>query len=74
MWTYDDAGNITYRTEYAYTTGTLGVPTDTVTYTYGDSDWGDTLTAYNYAETKLAKLQKAGTERCLLSLSYCNFQ
>ena len=47
VWTYDDAGNITSRTEYAYTTGSLGTPTDTVTYTYGNNNWGDLLTAYD---------------------------
>ena len=48
-WTYDAAGNILSRTEYAYTTGSLSdvTPIDTVTYTYGDSAWGDLLTAYN---------------------------
>jgi RHS repeat-associated protein len=46
-WTYDAAGNILNRKEYAYTTGTLGTPTDTIDYTYGDSDWGDLLTAYD---------------------------
>ena len=48
-WTYDDAGNILLREEYAYTTGTLGTPTETVNYTYGNSDWGDLLTAYGGA-------------------------
>ena len=47
MWTYNDAGNILTRTEYAYTTGDLGTPTDTVTYTYGDSAWADLLKAYD---------------------------
>ena len=46
-WTYDNAGNILNRKKYAYTTGTLGTPTDTVPYTYGDSEWGDLLTAYD---------------------------
>ena len=46
-WTYDDAGNITSRKEYAYTTGTLGTATDTASYTYGDTDWGDLLTGYD---------------------------
>ncbi len=46
-WSYDDAGNILTRTEYAYTTGTLGTPLDTVTYAYGDSSWGDLLTSYD---------------------------
>ena len=48
-WSYDSAGNILSRTEYAYTTGSLNgvTPTDTVSYTYGDSQWGDLLTAYD---------------------------
>ena len=46
-WEYDTAGNILNRKEYAYTTGTLGNPTDTVIYTYGNSNWGDLLTAYD---------------------------
>ena len=47
MWTYDDAGNILTKSEYAYTTGDLGTPVNTVHYTYGDDSWGDLLTAYN---------------------------
>jgi len=46
-WVYDAAGNVLTRNEYTYTTGELGEPTDTVTYTYGDSQWGDLLTAYD---------------------------
>ena len=46
-WEYDAAGNILNRKEYAYTTGTLGTPTRTVNYGYGDADWGDLLTSYN---------------------------
>ena len=46
-WVYDNAGNITSRKEYAYTTGDLGTPIDTVSYTYGDDSWGDLLTAYD---------------------------
>ena len=46
-WVYDNAGNITSRKEYAYTTGDLGTPIDTIPYTYGDASWGDLLTAYN---------------------------
>ena len=45
--TYDRAGNITAWTEYAYTTGTLGAATATHGYTYGNSNWGDQLTAWN---------------------------
>ncbi|MBO5868547.1 MAG: RHS repeat protein, partial [Oscillospiraceae bacterium] len=43
-WQYDNAGNILNRKEYAYTTGTLGTPTKTVTYGYTDPNWGDLLT------------------------------
>jgi len=46
-WTYDDAGNILSKKEYAYTTGTLGTAQSTKSYTYGNSNWGDLLTAYN---------------------------
>ena len=48
-WTYDNAGNILTRKEYAYTTGSLEnlTPPDTVSYTYGDDDWGDLLTSYD---------------------------
>ena len=53
--TYEDGTTLTYAYD---TTGTLGTPTDTITYTYGDSDWGDPLTTYNYEDTKLAKSQK----------------
>jgi len=31
---------------YAYTTGTLGAVQSTYTYTYGNAEWGDQLTAY----------------------------
>jgi len=44
---YDTAGNITAKTEYWYTTGTLGAPVKTNTYTYADPAWKDKLTAYN---------------------------
>ena len=47
VWAYDNAGNITSRKEYAYTTGALSSTPSTVNYTYGDSDWGDLLTGYN---------------------------
>ena len=47
VYAYDNAGNITSKREYAYTTGTLGSVLSTITYTYGDSAWGDLLTAYN---------------------------
>jgi hypothetical protein len=43
-WTYDAAGNIKSKKEYTYITGTLGNPLDVVTYTYGNSTWGDLLT------------------------------
>ena len=47
IYTYDNAGNRTSKTEYAYTLGTLGTALSTQTYTYGNSDWGDLLTAVN---------------------------
>ena len=47
IWTYDKGGNILTKSEYAYTTGTLGEPLNTVNYSYGNSDWKDLLTGYN---------------------------
>ena len=44
---YDVGGNLVTKKEYAYTTGTLGAVTSTVTNTYGDSKWKDKLTKYN---------------------------
>lgn len=46
-YTYDAGGNITEKKEYNYTTGTLGTELDMITYTYGDSTWGDLLTGYD---------------------------
>ena len=46
MWTYDDAGNILSKREYAYTTGTLGTAQSTIYYGYGNAEWGDLLTTY----------------------------
>ncbi len=45
-WCYDVSGNILSRTEYAYTTDTLGTPTATYAYTYSNS-WKDQLTSFN---------------------------
>ena len=45
---YDNAGNITMRDEYAYTTGTLPAsPQSFVFYDYSTGTWGDMLTSYN---------------------------
>ena len=44
---YDLGGNIINKKEYAYTTGTLGTATKTISYTYGNSNWKDQLTKYN---------------------------
>ena len=44
---YDRGGNILSRTEHPYTTGTPGQASDTASYTYGDANWKDKLTAYN---------------------------
>ena len=40
-------GNITKQKEYEYTTGELGEPTDTKTWSYTDSVWSDLLTDFN---------------------------
>ena len=40
-------GNILSKKAYAYTTGTLGAVVHTDTYTYGDVNWKDKLTAFN---------------------------
>ncbi len=45
-WCYDIGGNIVSRTEYEYTTGTLGTPTATFTYTYS-TNWKDQLKSFN---------------------------
>ena len=47
LYTYDLGGNLTSRTEHAYTTGTPGAVTKTDTFTYGNTAWKDQLTAYN---------------------------
>ena len=46
-WTYayDSGGNILSKTEYAYTTGSLGAAVRTVAYGYGDVGWSDLLTS-----------------------------
>lgn len=44
LYTYDNGGNILSKTEYAYTTGTLGAALDTITYGY-DTTWKDLLTS-----------------------------
>ena len=45
-WCYDVSGNILSRTEYAYTTGSLGTPTNTFAYAYS-TGWKDQLTSFN---------------------------
>ena len=48
VWTYDAAGNITSKKEYAYTTGALGTVQDSITYSYPTSGaWKDLLTSYD---------------------------
>ena len=49
VYVYDNAGNITLRKVYAYTTaGTVtGEPTYTTVYGYTNSSWGDKLTSYD---------------------------
>ena len=43
-YSYDNAGNITSKKRYAFTTGTLTGSYMGTGYTYGDSTWGDLLT------------------------------
>ena len=49
VYTYDNAGNLTQKKEYAYTTGSTenATPLDVINYTYGDSAWGDLLTSFD---------------------------
>ena len=46
-YSYDAGGNITAKKVYAYTTGTLKAPTQTINYVYGDAGWKDKLTSWN---------------------------
>ncbi len=45
-YTYDLGGNILSKSEYAYTTDTLGTATNTINYTY-DSTWKDLMLSYD---------------------------
>jgi len=47
VYTYDYAGNITSKKVYAFTTGSLGTVQSTISYTYGNSTWKDSLTNFN---------------------------
>ena len=47
VYTYDQGGNFLSKTAYAYTTGAVGAAVKTDTYTYGDANWKDKLTAFN---------------------------
>ena len=47
VYDYDRGGNILSKKRYAYTTGNLGAVLQTISYTYGDSNWKDKMTAYN---------------------------
>ena len=50
-YTYDNGGNILSRTEYACSSsGTVSGGGTTTSYTYGDAEWGDLLTAYDGEE------------------------
>jgi RHS repeat-associated protein len=46
-YSYDAGGNITSKSEYPYTIGTVGTSTKTYNYSYGDSNWKDKLTSYD---------------------------
>ena len=47
VFTYDLGGNILTKNAYAYTTGTVGTAVQNHSYTYGNSNWKDLLTAYD---------------------------
>jgi len=49
-WTYeyDRGGNIISKSRYAFTTGALGTALETIVYGYGDYNWMDKMTHYNY--------------------------
>ena len=49
VYAYDLGGNILSKTAYAYTTGTVGTAVKTDSYSYGDANWKDKLTAFNGA-------------------------
>lgn len=44
---YDQGGNIQSKTAHAFTTGTVGSALKTDSFTYGDANWKDKLTAFN---------------------------
>lgn len=44
---YDTGGNLLAVTTYAYTTGALGTPVETISYSYDDDNWKDLLTNYD---------------------------
>ena len=44
---YDQGGNIQSKTAYAFTTGTVGSAVKADSFTYGDANWKDKLTAFN---------------------------
>ena len=55
----------------AYTTGTLGTATKTVSYAYGDSTWKDLMTTYNGQSITYDTIGNPLQYRCLLYTSRC---
>ena len=73
VYSYDKGGNITSVKEYAYTTAAeLGTVKKTNTYTYGDSNWKDKLTAYNGKTITYDKIGNPLTYRDSLSFTWKN--
>ena len=73
VYSYDKGGNITSAKEYAYTTAAeLGTVKKTNTYTYGDSNWKDKLTAYNGKTITYDKIGNPLTYRDSLSFKWKN--
>ena len=73
VYSYDKGGNITSAKEYAYTTAAeLCTVKKTNTYTYGDSNWKDKLTAYNGKTITYDKIGNPLTYRDSLSFTWKN--
>lgn len=65
VYNYDNGGNILSTTVYPLTWGSLSgvTATDTTTYTYGDSNWKDKLTAYGSTQLTYDAIENPLTYR-----------
>ena len=69
VYTYDSGGNITKRTEYPYTTGTLETATKTINYVY-DGTWKDKLISYDGQSISYDKIGNPLTYRDNMSFTW----